>query len=210
MELFGQLIFGFEQALTLQNVAFCFLGALFGTLVGVLPGLGPVATIAMLLPITFSLPPVAALIMLAGLYYSAQYGGSTTAILVNIPGESSAVVTCLDGHAMARRGRAGAALAVAALGSFFAAGTSGPAGAMVANLTPSSIRATAFGTLTFFNSVLGLAAGPVVIGALADRMGLEAALQVMPLVSVPVIVALLIGRKAYPSSLRRAEAVAAA
>ncbi|HWV81221.1 MAG TPA: tripartite tricarboxylate transporter permease [Hyphomicrobiaceae bacterium] len=120
MELFGQLVFGFEQALTLQNVFFCFIGALIGTLVGVLPGLGPVATIAMLLPITFTLPPVAALIMLAGLYYGAQYGGSTTAILVNIPGESSSVVTCLDGHAMARRGRAGAALAIAAVGSFFA------------------------------------------------------------------------------------------
>jgi putative tricarboxylic transport membrane protein len=120
MELFGQLAFGFEQALTPQNLLFCFLGALIGTLVGVLPGLGPVATIAMLLPITFTLPPVAALIMLAGLYYGAQYGGSTTAILVNIPGESSSVVTCLDGHAMARRGRAGAALAIAAVGSFFA------------------------------------------------------------------------------------------
>jgi TctA family transporter len=120
MELFGQLVFGFEQALSPANLGFCFLGALFGTLVGVLPGLGPVATIAMLLPITFSLPPVSALIMLAGLYYGAQYGGSTTAILVNIPGESSSVVTLLDGHAMAKRGRAGAALAIAALGSFFA------------------------------------------------------------------------------------------
>ena len=106
--------------MTPQNLLFCLIGALLGTLVGVLPGLGPVATIAMLLPITFTLPPVAALIMLAGLYYGAQYGGSTTAILVNIPGESSSVVTCIDGHMMARKGRAGSALAIAALGSFFA------------------------------------------------------------------------------------------
>ena len=97
-----------------------FIGALLGTLIGVLPGIGPVATIAMLLPATYALPPVSALIMLAGIYYGAQYGGSTTAILVNLPGESSSVVTCLDGYQMARQGRAGAALATAALGSFFA------------------------------------------------------------------------------------------
>ena len=99
---------------------YCFVGVLLGTLIGVLPGIGPVATIAMLLPATFALPPVSALIMLAGIYYGAQYGGSTTAILVNLPGESSSVVTCLDGYAMARQGRAGPALAIAALGSFFA------------------------------------------------------------------------------------------
>ncbi len=119
-ELAQNLIFGFGVAVTPQNLLFCLIGALLGTLVGVLPGLGPVATIAMLLPVTFTLPPVAALIMLAGLYYGAQYGGSTTAILVNIPGESSSVVTCIDGHMMARKGRAGSALAIAALGSFFA------------------------------------------------------------------------------------------
>jgi TctA family transporter len=119
-ELAQNLLFGFGVAITPQNLLFCLIGALLGTLVGVLPGLGPVATIAMLLPVTFSLPPVAALIMLAGLYYGAQYGGSTTAILVNIPGESSSVVTCIDGHMMARNGRAGSALAIAALGSFFA------------------------------------------------------------------------------------------
>jgi putative tricarboxylic transport membrane protein len=119
-DLLQSLAFGFEVAATPQNLLFCLIGALLGTLVGVLPGLGPVATIAMLLPITFTLPPVAALIMLAGLYYGAQYGGSTSAILVNIPGESSSVVTMLDGHAMARKGRAGSALAVAALASFFA------------------------------------------------------------------------------------------
>jgi putative tricarboxylic transport membrane protein len=119
-DIFANLIFGLGIAVTPQNLLFCLIGALLGTLIGVLPGLGPVATIAMLLPITFTLPPIAALIMLAGLYYGAQYGGSTTAILVNIPGESSSVVTCLDGHQMARRGRAGAALTIAAVGSFFA------------------------------------------------------------------------------------------
>ena len=119
-DLVANLTFGFGLALSPQNLLFCLIGALLGTLVGVLPGLGPVATIAMLLPITFTLEPIPALIMLAGLYYGAQYGGSTTAILVNIPGESSSVVTCIDGHQMARQGRAGAALTIAALSSFFA------------------------------------------------------------------------------------------
>ena len=120
MDILNNLIFGFGVALTPQNVLFCFLGAMIGTLIGVLPGIGPLATLAMLLPATFYLPPVPALIMLAGIYYGAQYGGSTTAILVNMPGESSSVVTCLDGYQMARKGRAGAALAIAALGSLFA------------------------------------------------------------------------------------------
>lgn len=120
MELIDNLGLGFSVALSLQNLFYCFMGALLGTLIGVLPGLGPIATIAMLLPITFGLPPVSALIMLAGIYYGAQYGGSTTAILINLPGESSSVVTAIDGHQMARKGRAGAALATAALGSFFA------------------------------------------------------------------------------------------
>jgi TctA family transporter len=120
MELLNNLAVGFATALTLQNLAYCFAGTAIGTLIGVLPGLGPVATLAMLLPFTYSLPPVSALIMLAGIYYGAQYGGSTTAILVNLPGESSSVVTCLDGYQMARRGRAGAALGIAAIGSFIA------------------------------------------------------------------------------------------
>ena len=120
MEIFQHLIYGFSVALSLQNLFYCFLGCLLGTLIGVLPGIGPLATIAMLTPITFSISPVAALIMLAGIYYGAQYGGSTTAILVNLPGETSAVVTCLDGYQMARQGRAGPALAIAAIGSFFA------------------------------------------------------------------------------------------
>ncbi|MFJ1299594.1 tripartite tricarboxylate transporter permease [Bordetella genomosp. 5] len=120
MELFDNLMMGFGVAFTPENLAYALLGCVLGTLIGVLPGIGPVPTIAMLLPITYVLPPVAGLIMLAGIYYGAQYGGSTTAILVALPGETSAVVTVLDGHQMARNGRAGAALAIAALGSFFA------------------------------------------------------------------------------------------
>jgi TctA family transporter len=120
MDVFANLWMGFGVAFSLQNLFYAFVGCILGTLIGVLPGIGPVATIAMLLPITFNLNPLSALIMLAGIYYGAQYGGSTTAILVNIPGEASSVVTCLDGYQMARQGRAGPALAVAALGSFFA------------------------------------------------------------------------------------------
>jgi putative tricarboxylic transport membrane protein len=120
MELFNNLVLGFQVALSFQNILYCLAGALLGTLIGVLPGLGPVTTIAMLLPLTFTLPPISALIMLAGIYYGAQYGGSTTAILVNIPGESSSVVTCLDGYQMARKGRAGPALGISAIGSFIA------------------------------------------------------------------------------------------
>jgi TctA family transporter len=120
MELFHNLIFGFSVAFSLQNLLYCFIGVFVGTLIGVLPGIGPMATIAMLLPLTYNVPPVAALIMLAGIYYGAQYGGSTTSILVNLPGETSSVVTCIDGYQMARQGRAGAALAIAAIGSFFA------------------------------------------------------------------------------------------
>ncbi|MCP5149718.1 MAG: tripartite tricarboxylate transporter permease [Ectothiorhodospiraceae bacterium] len=111
---------GFGVALSLTNLAYCLLGVTLGTLIGVLPGVGPLVTIAMLLPITFGLDPTAALIMLAGIYYGAQYGGSTTAILVNLPGETASVVTCIDGYQMARKGRAGPALAISAIGSFFA------------------------------------------------------------------------------------------
>ncbi|MDR6951554.1 TctA family transporter [Ancylobacter sp. 3268] len=120
MDILSHLALGFATTLSVTNLFYCFIGALFGTLIGVLPGLGPVATIAMLLPITFGLEPVSALIMLAGIYYGAQYGGSTTAILINLPGESTSVVTAIDGYQMARQGRAGTALATAALGSFFA------------------------------------------------------------------------------------------
>jgi len=120
VELLTNLMLGFSVAFTPENLFYAFLGALLGTMVGVLPGVGPLATIAMLLPITYVLPPIAGLIMLAGIYYGSQYGGSTTAILVNLPGEISAVVTALDGHEMAKNGRAGAALSIAAIGSFFA------------------------------------------------------------------------------------------
>ncbi|HEU5094659.1 MAG TPA: tripartite tricarboxylate transporter permease [Reyranella sp.] len=120
MAMFDHLALGLQVAVSLQNLLYAFIGCMVGTLIGVLPGIGPTATIAMLLPITFHLPPVSALIMLAGIYYGAAYGGSTTSILVNLPGESSSVVTCIDGYQMARNGRAGAALSVSALGSFFA------------------------------------------------------------------------------------------
>ena len=120
MELLGNLAIGFGTALSPENLFYSFAGCLIGTLIGVLPGVGPVATLAMLLPTTYALEPTSALIMLAGIYYGAQYGGSTTAILVNLPGESSSVVTCLDGYQMARQGRAGAALGTAAIGSFIA------------------------------------------------------------------------------------------
>src|SRR5205085_1565258 len=120
MDLVSHLALGFGVALTPINLMYAFIGAMVGTLIGVLPGIGPVATIAMLLPTTYALQPVSALIMLAGIYYGAQYGGSTTSILLNMPGETSSAVTCLDGYQMARKGQAGAALAIAALGSFFA------------------------------------------------------------------------------------------
>ncbi len=120
MALIDNLIHGFSVALSVQNIFLCFTGCLVGTLIGVLPGVGPIATIAMLLPVTYGVDPAGALIMLAGIYYGAQYGGSTSAILVNIPGEATAVVTTLDGHQMARNGRAGAALGIAAIGSFIA------------------------------------------------------------------------------------------
>ncbi len=120
MDVFHSIAIGFETALTLKNIIYCFVGAFVGTVVGVLPGLGPVATISLLLPFSFTMDITSAIILMAGIFYGAQYGGSITAILVRIPGEASAVVTCLDGYAMARKGRAGAALGIAAFGSFIA------------------------------------------------------------------------------------------
>ncbi len=155
MDLFLNLAHGFSVALSPMNLLFCLIGALVGTLIGVLPGVGPVATIAMLLPITFGLPPVGALIMLAGIYYGAQYGGSTTSILVNIPGEASSVVTTLDGHQMARQGRAGPALAIAAIGSFIAGCVSTVLVAAVG--APLTKLALLFGPAEYFSlMVLGL------------------------------------------------------
>jgi putative tricarboxylic transport membrane protein len=161
MELLSNLALGFATAGTLENLFYCFLGVLLGTLIGVLPGIGPLATIAMLLPITYRLSePTTALIMLSGIYYGAQYGGSTTAILVNLPGESSSVVTTLDGYQMAKRGRAGPALAIAAIGSFFA-GT--VATIMLAAFAPPlSEIAFKFGPAEYFSlMVLGLIAAVV-------------------------------------------------
>ncbi len=160
MDLLSNLALGLGVAFTFQNLFYCFVGVLLGTLIGVLPGIGPVPTIAMLLPITYALPPVSALIMLAGIYYGAQYGGSTTAILVNLPGESSSVVTCIDGYQMARRGKAGKALSVAALGSFIA-GTF--ATLVVAAFAPPLAEfALKFGPAEYFSlMVLGLLAAVV-------------------------------------------------
>src|SRR5512132_3274828 len=118
--LLTNLALGFSVAFSVQNLGLAFIGCFVGTLIGVLPGIGPIATITMLLPVTFTVEPTGALILLAGIYYGAQYGGSTTAILVNIPGEVTSVVTVLDGHQMAKQGRAGAALGIAAMASFFA------------------------------------------------------------------------------------------
>jgi TctA family transporter len=160
MEILSNLVLGFGVALSPFNLLMCLVGVLLGTLIGVLPGVGPVATIAMLLPITFNLSPIAALIMLAGIYYGAQYGGSTTAILVNLPGESSSVVTCLDGYQMARQGRAGPALATAALGSFFAGCVATLIVAMFA--PPLAEVALKFGPSEYFSlMVLGLVAAVV-------------------------------------------------
>jgi putative tricarboxylic transport membrane protein len=164
MDLLGNLVsnlaFGFGVAFTLQNLGYCMLGVSVGTLIGVLPGIGPLATIAMLLPITFNVAPVGALIMLAGIYYGAQYGGSTTAILVNLPGETSAVVTCIDGYQMARQGRAGPALAIAAIGSF-AAGTFGTLLIALAG-PPLAEVALKFGAPEYFSLMLmGLVAAAV-------------------------------------------------
>ena len=185
MELLHNLNIGFHTALSLHNLLYCFVGVLLGTLIGVLPGLGPVPTIAMLLPITYALTPVSALIMLAGIYYGAQYGGSTTSILVNLPGESSSIVTCLDGYQMARNGRAGAALTISALGSFFA-GTI--ATMVVAGFAPPlSELAMTFGPAEYFSlMVLGLigavvlargslitAVGMIILGLLLGMVGMD-------------------------------------
>lgn len=172
MELLSNLALGFDVALTPINLAYCFVGVLLGTAIGVLPGLGPVATIAMLLPVTFALPPVSALIMLSGIYYGAQYGGSTTAILINLPGESSSVVTTLDGYQMARQGRAGPALATAALGSLFAGTVSTLLLALFA--PPLAEVGLSFGPAEYFSLIaLGLVASIVLAhGSLIKALGM--------------------------------------
>src|ERR1043166_46320 len=185
MDIINNLILGFGVAVSPIHLLYALIGVMLGTLIGVLPGVGPVATIAMLLPITFNLSPVAALIMLAGIYYGAQYGGSTTAILVNLPGESSSVVTCLDGYQMAKQGRAGVALATAAIGSFFAGCVATLALAALA--VPLTATALLFGPKEFFAlMILGLilasvlSSGPfiegigmVVLGMLLSLVGTD-------------------------------------
>lgn len=163
MDFISNLAIGFSTALTLTNLAYCFIGVTLGTLIGVLPGLGPVATLAMLLPITYSLDPTSALIMLAGIYYGSQYGGSTTAILVNLPGESASVVTCIDGYKMAQQGKAGTALGISAIGSFIAGCF---ATVLVAAFAPPLIQlAFQFGPAEYFSlMVLGLV-GAVVLAS---------------------------------------------
>ncbi len=172
MELLSNLALGFETAVSPMNLLYCLAGALIGTLIGVLPGIGPVQTIAILLPTTFALPPVSALIMLAGIYYGAQYGGSTTSILVNVPGEASSVVTCLDGHQMARRGRGGAALTIAALGSFFAGCFATVVLALLA--VPLAELAFRFGPAEYFSLMLFGLVGSVVLasGSLLKAVGM--------------------------------------
>ena len=160
--LLHNLILGFSVALTPENLIYCFAGVFLGTLIGVLPGIGSLATMAMLLPLTFVLPPVAALIMLAGIYYGSDYGGSTTAILVNLPGEGSSVVTLLEGHPMAQQGRAGPALAIAAIGSFFA----GCVGTLLIALVGPPLASVAlnFGSPEYFSLMLMALVCAAVVG----------------------------------------------
>jgi putative tricarboxylic transport membrane protein len=160
MDLLNNLMLGFSVALHWNNIMYCLIGVTLGTLIGVLPGIGPIATISMLLPATFVLPPVSALIMLAGIYYGASYGGSTTAILVNLPGEVSSVVTCLDGYQMAKKGQAGKALGIAAIGSFVAGSF---ATVLIAGFAPPLAElALKFGPADYFSlMVLGLIAAVV-------------------------------------------------
>ncbi|MCC2612884.1 tripartite tricarboxylate transporter permease [Neorhizobium petrolearium] len=172
MDIFNGLLLGLSTATTLSNFAYCFIGVLLGTAVGVLPGLGPIATISMLLPFTFGLPVDTALIMLAGIFYGSQYGGSTTAILMNLPGEASSVVTTLDGHEMAKQGKAGRALAAAAIGSFFA-GTVGTLFIVISAPLLASLALT-FGPAEYFSLiVLGLITSMVLAsGSLLTAFGM--------------------------------------
>ena len=172
MELFTGLWLGLQTAVTPMNLLYCLIGVFVGTLIGVLPGIGPTATIAMLLPASFVLPPVSALIMLAGIYYGAQYGGSTTSILVNLPGEGSSIPTTLDGYQMALQGRAGAALATAAIGSFFAGTVATVVIALFA--PPLANVALKFGPAEYFSlMVLGLVASVVLArGSLLKAVGM--------------------------------------
>src|SRR5688500_8281648 len=160
MEILGGLMQGFALAIQPANLLWCLLGVALGTVVGIMPGLGPPATIAMLLPLTAMMSPASAMIMLAGIYYGAKYGGSTTAILLNVPGESASVVTCLDGYQMAKKGRAGAALGIAAIASFIA-GTVGVLGLMFV-APPLARAAVGFHSPAVFPRALAALASAVV------------------------------------------------
>ncbi len=172
MELFDNLLLGLSTALQLNNLVYCLIGVVIGTAIGVLPGIGPIPTVALLLPFTFGLEPASSLIMLAGIFYGAQYGGSTTAILVNVPGETSSVVTCLDGHEMAKQGRAGPALAIAAISSFFA-GTVATVVIAVLSL-PLAALALKFTAVEYFSLlVLGLFAAVILAhGSVAKSLAM--------------------------------------
>ncbi len=172
MDVFANIALGLQTALSFSNLLYCLIGVFLGTAIGVLPGLGPAATIAMLLPVTFGLPAVSALIMLAGIFYGAQYGGSTTAILVNLPGEASSVITAVDGYQMARRGQAGRALATAAIGSFVA-GT-GATALIVFFAPPLADLALQFGPAEYFSLMtLGLVASIVLAhGSILHALGM--------------------------------------
>ena len=185
MDLISNLALGFSTAVSPMNLLYCLVGALAGTLVGVLPGISPVNTVAMLLPFTFGMQPASALIMLAGIFYGAQYGGSTSAILINVPGETSAVVTCLDGYQLARQGKAGKALGIAAIGSFFAGTVATFVIALISS--PLATFALKFNSPEYFSlMVLGLIAAVtlsagspikaitmVIIGVLAGLVGID-------------------------------------
>ena len=186
MELFNNLLMGLSTALELNNLLFCLIGVVIGTAIGVLPGIGPIPTVALLLPFTFGLSPPSAMIMLAGIFYGAQYGGSTTAILVNVPGETSSVVTCIDGHEMAKQGKAGTALAIAAIASFFAGTT---ATIVIAVLSvPLSMLALKFTAVEYFSLlVLGLIAAVVLAhGSVAKSLAMVLLGLLLGLVGIDV------------------------
>ncbi len=186
MDLFDNLMLGLSTALELNNLGLCLLGVLIGTAIGVLPGIGPIPTVALLLPFTFGLNPAGAMIMLAGIFYGAQYGGSTTAILVNVPGETSSVVTCIDGHEMAKQGKAGTALAIAAIASFFA-GTMATIVIAVMSV-PLSVLALKFTAVEYFSLlVLGLIAAVVLAhGSVAKSLAMVLLGLLLGLVGIDV------------------------
>lgn len=186
MDLFDNLLLGLATALELNNLGLCLLGVLIGTAIGVLPGIGPIPTVALLLPFTFGLNPAGAMIMLAGIFYGAQYGGSTTAILVNVPGETSSVVTCIDGHEMAKQGKAGTALAIAAIASFFAGTVATVVIALMS--VPLSVLALKFTAVEYFSLlVLGLIAAVVLAhGSVAKSLAMVLLGLLLGLVGIDV------------------------